>query len=141
MNPIDPNFDWVSARAKCSPEGVFALLREQVKSDVDKRNGLRSAIELQYDVKFEITNGAAAFRVARIRMGEFLETATFSQTKAGIKVSYGERVNRSPVETSLTLANDQECKLKISDTQEYSFWQFRKLILEPILFSNDMVGW
>lgn len=140
MNQIDPNFDWVSARAKYSPENVLVSLKEQIESDVERRNGLRGAIELQYDVKFVFVAGSGAFRVSRTRMGEMLESATISCTREGIKVSYGKEMNRAPIESSLTLSNDQECKLKIVD-DEYSFWQFRKLALEPILFSPDMAGW
>ena len=142
MNQVDPNFDWVTARAKCSPEGVIASLKEQVESDVEKRNGLRSGTELQYDVKFEFVVGSEAFKVSRVCMGELLESAIFSRTKDGIKVVYhGKETNRSSIEAVLTLSSDQECKLRTPDREEHSFWQFRRLALEPVLFSLDMVGW
>jgi hypothetical protein len=30
MNKIDPNFDWVTARAECSPAKVIVVLKEQI---------------------------------------------------------------------------------------------------------------
>jgi hypothetical protein len=32
------------------------------------------------------------------------------------------------------LSNDGECKLRVNG-DEYTFWQFRKLALEPLLFT------
>jgi len=140
MNQLDPNFDWVSARAKCSPDSVIEILKQQIESDVEKRNTLLSATELQYDIKFVMAIGSGAFRVSRTRMGEMLEYATFSRANDGVKVIYSSAMNISPIETRLTLSDDQECKLRAGE-RELSFWQFRKLSLEPILFSPEMVGW
>jgi hypothetical protein len=134
VNQIDPNFDWVSARAKCSPVSAFETLGEQIKTDVEKRNVLLNAMELQYAVQFKIATGSGAFRVARIRMEEMLQSATFSQTNDGIKVAYSSAMNLPPIEATLTLADDQECKLNITGGRELYFWQFRRLALEPVLF-------
>jgi hypothetical protein len=40
MNQTDPNFDWVTARAKCSPTDVLHHLESQIEKDISTRNEL-----------------------------------------------------------------------------------------------------
>jgi hypothetical protein len=141
MNQIDPNFDWVTARANCTPSGVLGVLKAQVQADVERRNSLRTSEELQYDIKFGFEVSSLAFKVSRVRMGEILESVVLSQQNEGISVDYKKgMMNSYSGLATLTLSNEGECKLKTVDGQEHSFWQFRKSTLEPIFFSNNF-GW
>ena len=139
MNQVDPNFDWVSARAKCTPASVLAALLGQSKSDVDKRNSMLTAEELQYGIKFRIIVSREVFRVDRTDFAEQpVDFALFSQTNDGISVSYKDK---GIVFTGkLTLSNEGECKLRIAGGEEHSFWQFRKLAMEPLFFYGEL-GW
>ena len=140
MNQIDPNFDWVSARAACTPEQAFELLRNQVKADVERRMELRSPKELQFQVTFGFEESKKAFKVSRISDFSILENATFSFTEDGISVQYAPKMNIRSIDSTSTLSNEGECKLKVSNDEEYFFWQFRKMALERILFSAGQIG-
>jgi hypothetical protein len=137
MSQLNPNFDWVTARANCSASEVFKTLETQVKSDVEKRNGLRTSEEMKFDIKFAIESSMQVFRVGVFRDSQRLNYSVFSQIPEGIKVEYKER---EPLVGVLTLSNDGECRLRVKDVEEYAFWQFRKLALEPIFFGNNL-GW
>lgn len=139
MNQLDPNFDWVSERAKCTPATVLLALRGQSKSDVDKRNSMLTAEELQYGIKFQIVASREVFRVDRTDFTEQpIDFALFSQTNQGVSVSYKD--GGIGIAGTLTLSNEGECKLKVASGEEYSFWQFRKHALEPLFFYGKM-GW
>ena len=135
MSPNDPNFDWVSARSECSPDKVLLILQSQSVSDVEKRNAILSAAELQYGISYTMSHGKGAFKVARTGLvDQQIDSALFTQTADGISVSYKD--NRLTFAGTLTLSNEGECKLRVGDT-EYSFWQFRKLALEPLFFCGE----
>ena len=140
MNQIDPNFDWVTARANCTPSGVLSVLKAQAEADVQRRNSLRNRDELKYDIKFGFESSSLAFKVSRIRAGEILESVVLSQQNEGISFDYQKGMSSRNSLATLTLSNEGECKLKTVDGQEHSFWQFRKSILEPVFFSNSF-GW
>ena len=138
MNQLDPNFDWVTARANCNPSAVFEELRAQAKADVARRNGLRDGKELNFNIEFNFESSASAFKISRIGMQEMREYVVFSKTGDGITASYKTEMARPPLPATLTLSNRGECKLYL-DGEEYYFWQFRKRALEPVLFSTAMV--
>lgn len=132
MSPSDPDFDWVDARSKCTSGGVLLILQSQSDSDVAKRNAILTPMEMQYGISFKIQRGRGVFRVSRTGLvDDQIDFALFTQTDDGISVSYKDE--RLTFVGTLTLSNDGECKLRIKD-EEYSFWQFRKLVLEPIFF-------
>jgi hypothetical protein len=132
MNQTDPNFDWVTARAKCSPNDVLLQLESQTEEDIKKRNDLLTDSEKKYRVRFHFQRELNHFSVWTLRDSERLGYASFRADPEGIRVTY---VDPHPeLIGTLTLSNDGECKLKVND-DEYSFWQFRKLTLEPLLFT------
>lgn len=132
MNTIPQDLDWVSERAKCSPGTVFSALESQVKADVERRESLRNANEMQYGVGFSLRSGAYAFQVTVNRMSEVMGTAIFEKTAVGINVRYK---NGSILAGVLTLGNDGRCRLRVADSEELEFWQFRKRSLEPLFFN------
>jgi hypothetical protein len=132
MNQTDPNFDWITARAKCSPTDVLCQLESQTEEDIKKRNDLLTDLEKKYRVRFHFQRDLNQFSVWAMRDSERLGYAGFRADPEGIRVTY---VDPHPdLVGTLTLSNDGECRLKVKD-DEYTFWQFRKLALEPLLFT------
>ena len=132
MNQINPDFDWVTERAKCSPKSILLKLESQIEEDIKKRNAVLSDSEKMYRVRFHFQRDLNQFSVWTLRDQERLGFAAFRSSPEGITVTY---VDPQPELVGiLTLSNEGECKLKVKDI-EYAFWQFRKLALEPLLFT------
>jgi hypothetical protein len=132
MNQTDPNFDWVTARAKCSPIDVLHHLESQIEKDITTRNELLTDSEKKHLVRFHFQRDLTKFSVWVFRDSERVGYADFRADPEGIRVAYVEP--NSVLIGTLTLSNDGECKLKVNG-DEYTFWQFRKLSLEPLLFT------
>ena len=119
------DFDWVTAREKCSPGSVFELLRLQVKEDVETRN---KSIKEERDA-FRFNQNEKLFSVVLpsepLRYG-----VTFSLKGEKIIV---ERKNKPFLEATLTLNDEGECRLKVNG-QEREFWQVRRMALEDLFF-------
>ena len=137
MNQNDPSFDWVTERSKCSASEVYRCLALQIERDVKTRNGLLSGKEQQHEVNFTFSGSfdspsltVAAGTGGRHLGQRHLDHAIFTKIPGGIAVEYADSKKLSGL---LTLSQDGECRLKVNDV-EYSFWQFRKLALEPIFF-------
>jgi hypothetical protein len=137
VNQNDPNFDWVAARAKCSASEVYRDFALQLKKDVATRNDLLSGNERRHEVNFTFNGGLepTSLFVAARTGGNFLGESRlahviFTKSPEGIAAEYSDGKTLTAV---LMLSQDGECRLKVDDV-EYSFWQFRKLTLEPIFF-------
>jgi len=133
----DTGFDWVRARAKCSASEVYQDFAIQVKHDVKVRNETLSGKERKHEVNFIFNGGyePTSLIVAAQKGGHFLQElrlaqVIFTKVPEGIAAEYPD--GRKLVGT-LTLSREGECRLLVNG-DEYSFWQFRKLTLEPILF-------
>lgn len=138
---IEPDFDWVTARASCSPSTVLKTLEGQSTKDVALRNDLCTVAEKHQGIQFGVEPGRDSFHVSiyRGRTGyiERLAVASFAKTSGGILVSYEFKNNQppKPIDGKLTLGNDGDCLLRVNESGVYTFWQFRKLALEPIFFN------
>ena len=139
---ISDEFDWVGARAECTPTTAIKALASQVRLDVDKRNQLRSVYEVQYQAMFIFSVGANdSFHVSLMFGQDRPGIASFSKAEDGIVVSYKIAATRAgthswaDIHAVLTLGNDGKCRLKPEGEEELTFWQFRRRVLEPIFFS------
>jgi hypothetical protein len=137
MNQNDSGFEWVIERAKCSASEVYQDFARQLKHDVELRNEALSGKERKNEVNFTFSGGRApaSLFVAAQKGGQFLQEirlaqVIFTKVPEGIEAEY---TDGTKVVGSLTLSQDGDCRLKV-DGVEYSFWQFRKLTLEPIFF-------
>jgi hypothetical protein len=136
MNQTVPeDFDWISARAACSVSQVFQRLRMQVEADVAKRNDIRTENEKsKYSFQFIAENGSFSVSLD----GRFLEEIEigvgFRRTSAGIDV-YTPSDGQLRFSGEVTLSNDGLCRIKV-EKAEYSLWQFRKLSLEGVFFTQ-----
>jgi len=137
MNQNDPNFEWVIARAKCSASEMYRDFALQIKHDVEIRNNVISGKERKHEVNFIFNGGYehSSLIVAAQKGGQLLEErrlaqVIFTKVPEGIAAEYSDGKKLVGL---LTLSQDGECRLKV-DGMEHSFWQFRKIALEPIFF-------
>ena len=137
MNQNDPSFEWVIARAKCSASQVYSDFALQIKRDIETRNNVLTGKERKHEINFLFHGGykPTSLVVAAQKGGQLLEErglayVVFTKVPEGIAAEYSDGKKLTGL---LTLSQDGECRLKV-DGVEYSFWQFRKLALEPIFF-------
>jgi hypothetical protein len=144
MNQLIPDeLDWVTERAKCSAGTVLKQLESQVKADVERRNSLLTPSEVGQRISFEFGSGSqSSFYVCAWRhferdpSPERLGLVTFEKLPGGIKIiPWIGKEETEPIVGMLTLGNDGKCRLRVKDLDEYKLWQFRKLALEPVLFT------
>ncbi len=132
---IEPNnFDWVSAHAACSVSKVFHQLQLEIRTDIETRNRLSTENEKSKYFYTCASNGNS--------LSVFIESQSvevegigvrFTRTPKGIDAySLAERLLFSG---TVTLSNDGQCRIKVGEI-EYNFWQFRKLTLEDVFFTN-----
>jgi hypothetical protein len=127
------DFDWISERHACSPTQAFIALREQVMEDVKKRSAFMKDSEKE---RYEFHTGTQDWLFWVSVNGSYVEEkgVSFHRSRVGIEVRDTAN-NNLLIEGVLTLGADGECKLKVGE-KLYSFWQFRMLALEDILFTS-----
>jgi hypothetical protein len=134
MNPQDKkpdNFDWVSARFKCSVGSIFEQLKLLITQDVELRNKLR--IKKNEEPWFKVVGTDRSFSViAEHAELAIHQTVTFSLNGQDIVVA---SVDGVIFRATVTLNNNGDCKPQI-DGQEYDLWQLRKMALEKLFFKN-----
>jgi hypothetical protein len=125
-------YDWIAARHACSPTHAFIVLREQVMADVERRRALMKEVEKE---NYQFSTGSRDWMFWVSVSGSYVDKGVaFHRSATGISVR--DAANDAPLlEGKLTLDNDGECKLKVGENI-YSFWQFRKLALENVLFTS-----
>lgn len=124
------NFDWVRALSECSVGAVFETLRQQVKRDVEIRQGLRTE-HVHYGFQF-ISTSTNSFSVM-VEGNKVHDTVWFERKENEIAV-HGEEGIPS-FSGTLTLNADGECRVKVEDS-EYELWQIRKMALERLFFRS-----
>ncbi|HEV7676478.1 MAG TPA: hypothetical protein VGQ12_18250 [Candidatus Angelobacter sp.] len=129
------DFEWLAARAACSPVKVFEQLRMQITQDVELRNKMCE----KQGWKFAMHNESAIFAV-------FLDSTAFHRENPyrivrfrledrRIMARYGD--DTDIFIATLTLNDDGECRLRIKD-KNYELWQVRHMALERLFF--EVIG-
>ncbi|MCU1331962.1 MAG: hypothetical protein JWM08_954 [Candidatus Angelobacter sp.] len=135
MSETGNNFEWLAARADCSPVKVFEQLRLQITHDVELRNKMCE----KQGWKFAIHNESAIFSV-------FLDSRVFHRETpyriVRFRLDDGRIIARHGDDTdifiaTLTLNEDGECRLRIKD-KNYALWQVRHMALEKLFF--EVIG-
>ncbi len=127
------DFDWVTARHKCSLAGVFRVLAEIVDTNVQTANALIEPGAFERNV--------AANKVIVIRKhGGAASSVVFTLEANAISV---KRVNQAGNEKAVftakpALTTDGECVLEINDRplQPLELWQVCRLALEDFFFGE-----
>jgi hypothetical protein len=135
MNPSDKkpdNFDWVTARHKCSAFMLFEKLKLLVSEDVELRNSIR--VKNTGEPYFKLLDtGRSAFSVTAEQMERQIHLSVMFNWRGNeITVASGQGVI---FKATVTLNNDGDCKPQI-DGKEYDLWQLRKMALEGLFFRN-----
>jgi hypothetical protein len=126
---ISGEFDWVSARAQCTPFKVFERVRSQVKEDMNKRNSL--TIEGGSSATFSFETGQDWFSVAHKFLDKY-RGVSFTLSANGIEVR--DASSHSLLHDGiLTISDDGSCRLRVGSI-ELDLWQFRKLALQDLFF-------
>jgi hypothetical protein len=125
----DEQFDWVKERAACSLFAVYQQIVHGVEEDVKKRNAMRAGPPFTYGFRF-ITHPDDA--VSIILEGERLQrhAVKIRCTESSIDV---EHDSLALINAVVTLDDEGVCCLRVKD-RLYSFWQFRRMALEKLLF-------
>lgn len=121
------DFEWINARAACSPVKVLEQLRLQVSHDLELRNKMCEGY------KFAMHGEGAAFSV-------FLDSIFHRQVPyrtVRFRLDGGKIIAEYPeteiFTATLTLNEDGECRLRIKD-KNYELWQVRHMALEKLFF-------
>ena len=128
----DRDFDWVTTRASCSVQGVFALLLLETEKDVKRRNSLLGA---EKGFRFEFEGTESSFQVSKIING--LSSHAYNPKSVQFSVN-GESIAvsgsvKAAFSATVALNNDGDCRLKIGD-EELMNWQFRMRALQELFF-------
>jgi len=126
---IPSNFDWVKARADCSPAQVFKELEFGAKRDVDAANGQRKPGDLH---AFKMASDEGCFSVIRESSIALPVSVEFYLERDGIKVTSGAEVN---FVATLTLNNEGRCMLRVNG-EELENWHVRRMALEDLFFGK-----
>lgn len=120
------DFDWVTARHKCSLAQMFIRLHEGVKKDIEIRNSLRDGGAC----KWAVQSGRSHFTVYREPASNF-KAVEFYLNDKGITIQ--DKDANTEIIATVTLNDLGECMLVLRDTQMYE-WQVRKAALEELFF-------
>ncbi len=130
MSTAPREFDWVNARAECSPGQVFTELRLGVEDDIKKINKVRGG------------SPEKNFHLARNGDGNTFEVWRGESDKESVKFRrIGDRIeimnNVGTVTASYTVSFslDGRCVLLASDGQMEQ-WQARRTALEGLFFNS-----
>jgi hypothetical protein len=126
MNKEIEDFDWVKARAECSVREIFEKLRIQVNKDVDARKNLLPEGS-HYGFRFISENDKF---VALLEGNNIHKTLLFEHDRNSIKITTDHNREKVLVATLTLSAEGEVCD------RDYALWQFRKLVLEPLLFAQ-----
>jgi len=130
------DFDWVTARSKCSAVSLFKELQLGVEADVEKRNGLRRNDE---HTEFHFKRaGETRFSVIREADGEDSMSVDFYLDKGVINVdgATGKHV------FNVGLNDQGKCVariIEIEESTEFELWQVRRKALEYLFWPLKLV--
>ena len=136
-NSHSSNYDWVTARERCSLEQEFGLLKNLIEHNCETK---KAHLTSDHIVTFEFVElGAREFAVCR-------------EPKAGAvgkkyKVTFSLRVDHmliasqwdeeeSGVELTLILNDEGECRFVIDGSGEYLRWQVARRALNSLFFDG-----
>ena len=125
---LPPDFDWVTARHRCSAAKFFERLYLGAQRNMETRNALVQ--ERGERLLFEITQDGIVFSVLRPIAGGI---AIVRFRLDGDRISVEGQGVRVACEGTITLNHQAECRLKVGD-QELDEWQVLRCGLETLFF-------
>ena len=110
---------------------MFEKLRRQAQANTVQRNKQLGSDSFQFTESGEPAVRALAFTVIATQSPN---RANFELKGQTIHASVGN--GGSPLQATLTLTDDGNCKIKVGK-DELEPWQFLRLVLEPLFFGDD----
>ena len=137
MTPDDTSdqFEWVSAKAKCTAAVMFERLRAGVKQDVERRNAL---LGLDDGYRFEFSEEGEAFEVARLegsRVARPNVAALVRFERAGPRIHVRSEDVDVDFTAVLTLDPAGQCRFVVGEAL-YTDWEIRRMALELLFFDE-----
>ena len=134
--PHTHDFDWITARHKCSVADEFVRLRSLVEECIATRRKLLAPDAL---IDFRFTEGKDEFFVTRSPVsgvGGKTYTATFTLRADHIHVTSDWAGTNEAWTLHVTLNDAGECRLVVNDQGEYLRWQVARRVLCGFLFDG-----
>ncbi len=136
MSPHEEDFDWVTARGKCSIEIEFKSLADLAKRDVERKNKIsKKDSNTEY---FAYKPEGSKFRVVKIKSDRTSKSIIFSLDGDIVSVCKGEILEDEALfNITLTLNDEGECRYQIDGEGEFKTWQVLRKVLEPLFFGTN----
>ena len=129
MEPAD--FDWVTARAKCSAFDMFVRLRELAQRDAERRNVFPEATASTERFKFHDSEDRVKFAFSVWdRSGKTRRGTDFRLDGDVIRI---QPTAGDAFEATVTLTDEGHCKLLVGN-EVLDLWQVLRRALEPLFF-------
>jgi hypothetical protein len=132
MSAIPPELNWVEKRAACSVQQVFSELVRGIDNDVAVLNQVRQ-IPDQTRFVAEMLSDNSTVVVGQVNVSPRI------RVKIGIvgdRVETSGEVGAGTLSARVALSNVGRCVLVLGDGTELEQWQFRKMALERLFFSD-----
>jgi hypothetical protein len=124
---VEAEFDWVGARAACSVDSAFQWLCLKAQGDLEQRNAQLGLAVYKFESQYD-QGDLIVFR----KTPKTHQVYRFHATENGVAF-IDDIAKRTILQSTLTLCDDGQCRLKIAD-RECEFWQFRRRALESCFF-------
>ena len=131
-NPKSPEFDWVTAREKCSLEREFFFLKRLVKQNCETKKGfLRKNHPGRFSFTEESEREFFVSRVSKEEGGDSEYVVLFERRNDHINIS--SQLEELEWEITVELNDKGECCFTIiGEDGEYLRWQIARRALSPI---------
>ena len=123
------DFDWVAVRSTCTASQIFTQLQLGADRDVAARN---STLPANAGFAYTLQSSGSMFSVA-LNGNRIARMVTFELGAYSVSVRRGD--TNETWEVTPTINDNGECRLRMGN-RDYECWQFRKLVLESLLFDN-----
>jgi hypothetical protein len=128
----EQEFNWVDARASCSPAKVFTALFLSIKEDVRKMNELTPTTRLKRT--FDAYSNESGKLFAVCADGDINAVVHFKLVDEHIEIEIPKRA--APLVVTLTLDNEGKCRLRVNAGECLDQWQVRRMVLEELFFGR-----
>jgi hypothetical protein len=129
-NPRKPSdYDWVAARAACSPLNMLSLLKADAEKNVAAIKAATKAEGREIFLSV-FDNGHSFGVVRRTHVGEIGVRFTLYRDEIAVE---SQGVDVGPFTATLTLDDDGDCRLLVGG-QMLDRWQVLRRALEPLFF-------
>ena len=135
-NPNSPDFDWVTAREKCSLEREFSLLKRLVKQNYETKKGfLRKDPPARFSFTEVSEREFFVSRVSKDEGGNNEYVVLFECRNDHININ--SQLEELEWEITVELNDKGECCFKIiGKGGEYIRWQIARRVLAPLFFEG-----